>query len=88
MSQRDEAAAAHQAQTPAAARIGTPAEWRDARLDLLAREKELDRRRWVSWRTLARSGAERVYRATRGGRQKTKHCHHPVAVSEPLTRGR
>ena len=45
MSQRDEAAAAHQAQTPAAARIGTPAEWRAARLDLLAREKELNRLR-------------------------------------------
>jgi predicted dithiol-disulfide oxidoreductase (DUF899 family) len=41
----DEAAAAHRVRTPAAARTGTPAEWRAAQLDLLAREKELNRLR-------------------------------------------
>jgi predicted dithiol-disulfide oxidoreductase (DUF899 family) len=45
MPQQHEPASAHQAGTPAGARAGSPAEWRAARLDLLGREKELNRLR-------------------------------------------
>lgn len=45
MTQQNETATAHQAETRPTARIGSPAEWRTARLALLGREKELTRRR-------------------------------------------
>src|SRR5712692_4608262 len=45
MSHQHDTTSAHQAGTSAAARIGSPGEWRAARLALLGREKELTRLR-------------------------------------------
>ena len=45
MSQQPDATSRHQTGPPAAVRVGSPGEWRTARLALLGREKELTRLR-------------------------------------------